>query len=108
MATYREPIQAETVAAYLDELQEYIDEEVEYAIMYWIKEKPKFPSISDLRRACQERQQGAAAWAPSDHMLTDSQDAPQRRTWMRPADTPASRMRQLNRYPILQKRYKEN
>ena len=107
IAAFREPIQPETVAVYLDEMKVFTDDELDFAITYWIRERPKFPSISDLRQACQERKTAMSAWSMPDHLLEGPTEPPSRKMFVSSGDLPKSvRMAQLNKYPALLNRYK--
>ena len=107
IASFREPIQPETIAVYLDELRPYTDDELDHAITYWVREKPKFPAISELLQACKEKRTADKTWTAPQNLLEGPTEPPIQKSFVSTASmSKADRMKQLNRYPALLNRYK--
>ena len=113
IASFREPIQPETIAVYLDELATFTDEELDFAITYWVREHRKFPSISDLRKACNERRSASKIWnsiGTARRLEDKSRVAPKFFNRLGIQDTPeakAARIRFLNSKPTVLARYSD-
>ena len=115
ISAFQEPIQPQGLAVYLDELAEFTDDELDFAITYWVREKKKFPVISELRKACSDHRRANKAWNAIDTAKMLEEKSVEPIQWKRRDSsqdhTPeaiARRVRFLNsRYPSVLKRYSD-
>jgi hypothetical protein len=113
VASFREAIQPETVAVYLDYLAKYPDKTLEFAIDYCIREKEKFPSIAELIKACNEKNSADRTWM-ADTSFKQLEDKariePKFYSRLGVKDTPeakAARIRFLRSRPTVLARYSD-
>lgn len=113
VASFQEPLTEETILKYIEYLRTFDEHEIAFIIKHAPLEFKKFPSIQELVKMGQDHRRANKAWgsAVETARMLEDKELPQ---WKRrdgskdhTPEARAARMRQLNKYPSVLKRYSD-